>query len=343
MAYTLTCRVEIGDFVLRSVNACEIVSTWKELSDRCTLKIPSRGVVNASGKLRQVSFEQRLRVGAPVKVQLGYDEDLNTEFEGFVAEIKPGFPFELRCEDRMWTLKREGNITKSYRKAKVADILRDLVPGVVIDKDSPDVTIDNFLVERATKARVLQELKEKYGMAIYFRGPQLYAGLPYFDRINEVAVYDMQRNVADDGLQYRRAEDVRLKAKVVSILKNNRRITVEEGDADGDERTIHYYDIEDSNELRKRAKSELERYKYEGYRGSLTGFGLPVVRHGQIVELRDRKFSERNGRYLADSVRTTFGTGGFRREVELAMKVAGGTIVAPDVPLTPREIELIGV
>ncbi len=325
MAVTLSCRITIDTLVLTSVHSVEIVSTWKELSDTCILKLPSRGILNAGSKLEQVSFEQRFKTGMPVKVEIGYNDNLTTEFEGYVAEVRPGFPFELRCEDQMWTLKRSAPISKSYKSVKVSTLLKELVPEVKVDPNSPDVTIDNFLIERATKAKVLQELKEKYGMAIYFRGKQLYAGLPYFDRVNEVVVLGLQQNIPDGGdknLVYKKADDVRLKARVVSLLPNNKRITIDDvGDADGDERTIHYYNVSDKALLRKRAEAELKKFKYEGYRGSIRTFGLPVVKHSQAVEIRDQKYTERNGRYLVDAVRTSFGVSGFSREIEMAIRV----------------------
>lgn len=345
MAYALICRITIDDgaekLVLNSVHSVDIVSSWKELSDKCTIKLPSRGVLNVDSKLTEVSFEQKLKVGMGVKVELGYDNEYATEFEGYLAEIKPGYPFELRCEDRMWLLKRDGNINKSYKSVKVSKLLKDLVPDVQIDPDAPDVTIDNFLIERATKARVLQELKEKYGLAIYFRGNQLYAGLPYWDRINELAIFDLQANVVSDQLQYKRKDDVRLKAKAISILKDNKKVAVQVGDDDGEERTLHYRGISDKELLRKRAQSELDKYKYEGYRGSLTAFGLPVVRHTQAIELRDKKYAERNGRYLVDSVKTSFSAGGgYRREIEVAIKVSTGVAANAVAPIDSIDISV---
>ncbi|MDJ1494153.1 hypothetical protein QNI19_14510 [Cytophagaceae bacterium DM2B3-1] len=326
MSFTAACRITIDDLVFLSCHSIEITSTWKELAGKCTIKLPSRGVLNADNKLREVSFEQKFKTGMSVKVELGYDNELNTEFEGFISEIKPGFPFELRCEDHMWTLKREGNINKSYKSVKVSTLLKELVPNVIFDPDAPDITIDNFLVEKATKARMLQELKEKYGLAIYFRGSQLYAGLPYFDRINDVVIYDLQQNVISDTLVYRLKDDVKLKAKAISILKNNKKVQVEVGDSDGDERTLYYREISDKSLLKKRAESELNRYKYEGYRGAITAFYLPVVQHTQTIELRDKKYKERNGRYLVDSVKTNFSvSGGIRREVEVAIKVSSNS------------------
>jgi phage protein D len=341
MAFTLSCRITIDNLVLNSVHSVDVVSTWKELSDKCMIKIPSRGVINVDSKLKEVSFEQRVQVGMAVKVELGYDEQYVTEFEGYVAEIKPGYPFELRCEDRMWLLKRDGNINKSYKSVKVSKLLKDLVPNVKIDPEAPDVTIDNFLIERATKAKVLQELKEKYGMAIYFRGEQLYAGLPYWDRINEIAILDLQANVVSDSLQYKRKDDVRLKAKAISLLKDNKKVQVQVGDDDGEERTLHYRGISDKELLRKRAQSELDRYKYEGYRGSVTSFGLPVVKHTQVIELSDKRYAERNGRYLVDSVRTSFSAAnGYRREIEVAIKVSVGTAADSVAPINPIDISV---
>jgi hypothetical protein len=333
MAFTLACRITVGGLVLQSANSVEIVSSWKTLGDTCTVKIPSRGVLRAGSKIEKVSFGEYFKVGDPIKVELGYNSTLNTEFEGYLAKILPRQPFELVAEDAIYQLKRSDSITKSYKTVKLRALLAELVPGVTLDSGMPDIVIENFLIERATKAQVLLELKEKYGLAVYFRAGKLHAGLAYFEKVAVKSKFHLQKNVVSDDLQYQTDTDVRMKVKVILMGSDNGKYSFEIGDQDGEVRTLHYQyrgalrkktqALE--NDLKKQytplAQNDLKKFKFTGYRGSLTAFGLPYVVHSQSVEVEDGRYSERKGSYLVDEVRTTWGTGGFRRQITLGPKV----------------------
>ena len=75
---------------------------------------------------------------------------------------------------------------------------------------------------------VLQKLKESYGLAMYFRGKVLYVGLPYSEQVtaevDEPVIYDLQRNILSTELEYRRQEDIKIRLKAISYLKNNKKI-----------------------------------------------------------------------------------------------------------------------
>mgnify|MGYP001439708446 CR=1 FL=1 len=104
------------------------------------------------------------------------------------------------------------------------------------------------------------------------------------------------------------------------IQPGNKREEVEVGEKDGEQRTFHYYNIS-AAEAKKRLEQEAERLMYTGYRGSFTTFGSPDFRHGDIVDIVDPVFPDREGRYLAKAVKTTFGEGGYRQEITLESKV----------------------
>ena len=77
-------------------------------------------------------------------------------------------------------------------------------------------------------------------------------------------------------------------------------------------------------ELDKYARAEWERARYDGYKGALTGFGFPVVRSTDAVDIEDLNNPDNRGRYLVDEVELTFDTGGYRRRVELGRRVLNG-------------------
>ena len=122
------------------------------------------------------------------------------------------------------------------------------------------------------------------------------------------------------GASVRRKEDLRFKLKATIIYPNNTKQEVEIGQADGDLRSFHYYDVPKA-EAKRLLEQELERLLAEGYSGSLTIFGVPRVLHGDIAELRSDLLPERDGDYLVKAVNTTFGPGGFRQNLTLDTRV----------------------
>jgi translation initiation factor IF-1 len=300
------------------------------LGDSCTLKLPN--IAKYEGV--QIKLEDRIKTGDKVVVKLGYNGNLITEFVGFVSEIVPKTPFELRCEDANYTLKRSELISQSWRSTKLKEVLNFCLTKVknvqMVLGEIPDVTLAPFRLERVTVAQALQKLKDEYLLAAYFRGNGLFVGLPYTESMDKLegsrAKFHFQKNIATESLVYKKKEDVRLKAKVINILKNNERIETEVGDSDGEQRTIHLrIPTTDKKVLERIGLVELEKYKYEGYRGKFVSFGVPYLIHSGTVELEDDKYPNRKGKYICESIKTTFGMNGFRREIELGKKLSVGS------------------
>jgi hypothetical protein len=144
----------------------------------------------------------------------------------------------------------------------------------------------------------------------------LYSGLQYWnDGRNHK--FDFNKNIFQKhSLEFRKLEDVSFQVKAISIMSDNSRIEPDGviGDADGEKRTYHYYNI-DKEELTRRANQELEKLKYDGYRGSFKTFGQPAVMHGDTVTLRDVKYPEREGTYIVKSVNREFGQKGYSQTI----------------------------
>lgn len=330
MSLLLTCLVRIGDLEYTKISGFESESTWKNLGDTATLKLYGFvKVYGPDGQATQIAkLEDLVKVGDPVEVMLGYDGNLRTEFKGYVAEIKLTVPFEVRLEDEYFHLKRTP-VNRTWKNTTLRKLLAELVPGVKLSPTVPGLSIDSFRADRTTVAGVLQKLKEYYLVCAYFRDGVLFVGLPYteFTSASPIdgteAYYHFQRNVVDDDLTYRRKEDVRIKAKVVAMHRNGKKTTVEGvGDVDGEERTITLRtETTDKAELRRMAVAELAKFKYDGYRGTLTSFGVPFILHSGVADLHDEIHSQRDGRYLVDSVKTSFGPStGYRRNIELGKR-----------------------
>ena len=215
----------------------------------------------------------------------------------------------------------------SWRNTTLKEVLKYLVPEANII-ECPDVTLSPFRLDNVTVAKALQTLKDEYLLTVYYRFDKLFVGLPYLEKGLGEVVYHMQKNVpsaSEQGeLTFKRKEDLKLKVKAISIMPDNTRIEKEFGDSDGDSTTLHFYNKKES-ELEALAKEQINRMKYNGYKGSLNAFGRPFTMHGMIANLEDDKFPERQSAVFIDRVLVEYNSStGYKRKNELGRKVLNG-------------------
>lgn len=312
----LTTEIDISNYKVSGVVDCEIESSWDMFTDRCTVTLPKR--VEVAGRPSAFGTDPIFRRGDAVTVRAGYDDDNQELFTGYVQQIHTNVPVTIDCQDAMWLLK-QSTITKSYKSVTLDRLLKDILPESV-PFESPSLGLGTFRISKATPVQVLEELKKTYFLKSWMRGGKLYCGFAYVPKLrNDVSIL-FERDVPEQSLEFMRQEDVRIKLKVISMQPDNSKIEYETGDPDGEQRTLHVYN-QSLDDVKKYADEQIQRLRYEGYRGSFTTFLQPRIQHGDVVNLESRQYPERNGGYLVKKVTTTFGTEGGRQIVELDTKV----------------------
>lgn len=313
----MNCKIELGPYVFTSVNSVRIEKSRKTIGDTATIVLPAR----YSDKF----LVNVLKNGDAVKIELNYvNYPSVVEFQGYISEINPGRPVTIKCEDEMYKLKRAKPEAKSFQSVKLQEVLKYLVPECVTM--CPDITLAPFYIKKDSSIAVaLQQLKDAYGMDIYFRNNVLFAGLPYTDDavLNKPAiVYDMDLNVKPNPpLTFKVADSVRMKVKAISILPSNKKLETEVGDEDGSVVTLHFYNVQTVAELKKQAEEKLKTMKFDGFAGNLVTMGLPFVDHGYTCKIVDKRdANSRSGFYFVDAVNTNFGVSGFSRDVYLGRR-----------------------
>jgi hypothetical protein len=313
MLVTMKSKITIGKLVFNNlINNVEVDSGRKCLTQTATIKMPRfNQLVDSSAS------DYKIKTGDAVKIELGYDNKLFEEFTGYVSEVSPKSPLEIKCEDEMWLLK-QSTVTMSWKSITLKNLLAWLVPSVNI-LQCPEVTLSPFSVSYVTKFKVLQKLKDEYGLDVYFRKGKLFVGLAYTETGLNKVVYNFQKNVpkeeVDKNLFFRKKDDAKLRVKAISILPDNKRIETEVGDKDGDQTTLTFYNIKTKDELRKQATELINKQKFDGYRGSIKCFGVPYATFGMVARFIDERYKERQGDYFIDQVKVSYGSDGYRREI----------------------------
>ena len=312
----LSAHIKIGSFVFNSVVGVDIESSWDTFTDTCKLTIPRR----ARWKGKNIFFgdSNLISVADKVEVNIGYGDVLSKAFSGFVQKVGTKAPIEIHCQDKMFELKKNP-VTASFKNVKLNTLLSTVLPSDV-PFSAPDVSLGPFRISNATPVKVLDVLKKDYFLKSFFRDNKLYVGFAYVPELQKEHEVVFQRDVVlgSNNLIYQRGDDLKIKLKMISI-SNAQKIEYEAGDQDGEQRTKYYYDYSLSD-MKAIADDEIKRLKYTGYKGDVTVFG-GNIKHGDVVNIKDEKYKEREGRYLVKKVATSFGVSGFRQTLYLDSKI----------------------
>lgn len=320
--FVLDGTIEIGDFVFSNINDVTITKSVEELVDTAVIKLPTSFRVR-QGNVQKFT-EEAIKAGDPVKITLGYvDRYTGVEFIGFVKKVKPTIPLEIHCEDAMYELRRK-NITKSWGKTTVKEILQEVVKGtsVKLSPDTVDMPVDKWIIRGANGTQVLESFKKDLLLTSFITDDgKLYCGLTELTNIAQVVEYDLNYNLVENNLEFKTQEDRKLKIKYTYIGPDNKRKSIEVGDPDGEQRTYHTSVISDESKLREMAQAEIKKLKYDGFEGDLKSFLIPYATRGMVAKIYDAEHKNREGSYYIKKVVITFGRNGARRTVTLGNKL----------------------
>lgn len=316
--YRLTAKIEITgskSWKLDKVTEVEITLDTEQLTDTCKITLPKR--IKWDG-----AAEIPVRRGDAVKVWLGYDDDLQLAFSGYVRDVGFKTPVVLMCEDEMFKLKQLPAVKKAYKSVTIETLLKD--QGISYQLNvMGEQSLGQYRVTADTVASLLGHLHEN-GIRSFFRyeneQPVLYCGVLFERKESPTQVFATGVNIiSDQSLEQQKAENIRLRFKAISLMPNNKKIKVEVGDADGEHRTLHTYNKTES-ELRAWAEQEIKRLKRDGLKGSFTTFGAKLV--DKLTAIGIKIDGEKKGVYQVKKNVIKYGTSGFRQEITLGARIA---------------------
>jgi hypothetical protein len=323
--FVLCSKIDIdssknGQFTFNGVNDLRIKRSVGSYVDTCTIKLPTTARLNSENPIT-VESVKAFKAGDKITIQLGYNKEFKKEFVGFVSKVGFATPIEVECEGYSYLLKKK-NINKSWKTVKLRELIEYIVQGTGIKLGRiHDQTLTNYVVHNATATKVLDDLKDKYKFAAYFKFDTLFVGLEEVNEHGNVE-YGLGYNTADvNSLKYQLEDDVRLKVVAKTTKKDGAKEIYTCGDTDGEVREI-IVKPDELSKVKEVANDYLRRFKYTGFTGSFSGFLQPYCEHGDSCKIIDTRYKERNGTYFVNAIEVTFGMGGARRVVELTKKLS---------------------
>ena len=186
--------------------------------------------------------------------------------------------------------------------------------------ECPDVQLGAVRFAGVAPINILDTVKKQTGLYSYFDGKKLLCGIVYGDQ-SGVPVVDInvEKNAVSENLNRKNStEEVEIRA--ISILKNGRKIEVTVGQKGGTSVQRTYVGISVKAELESRAKADLQKYKKQGFDGSVTLFGIPRVEHGMKVRVVSEFYKNMEGTFYVEKTVKKFNSGGYRQDITLGDK-----------------------
>lgn len=320
MYLKLSAKIEIKGaktWIFDKVVSVEVTLDSDSLTDTCIIKLPKKVKWQGESSIP-------VKRGDRVSVWLGYDDNLELAFTGYVKTVGFKAPVVITCEDEMFQLKQKEAKKLAYKSVTIEKLLKDQDLGGVPVKVLGEQSIGQYRVTASTVAGLLGNLKEN-GIRSFFRvedgKPVLYCGVLFSLGNSYEQVFSTGVNIInDDSLEEVKAEDIRIWVKAISLLPNNKKIKIEVGDKDGEKRTIHAYNKQ-KPELEEWAKQEIKRLKQDGLTGSFTTFGHSLV--NKLDNVAIKLYGEKKGIYQVDKNVIKYDTGsGFRQDITIGSRIA---------------------
>lgn len=316
--YRMSWNIKIGGYRLKMVEKVSIKRSVELLADTATVTLPAT-VFN-----KTISIEDKIKVGDAVEIELGYNDDLKTEFKGYLKSIKTdGGSLTLELEDDIY-LFRKSVKDEEMKDASVKKILENIcsqVGGFSVSCDY-DFTYDKFVINNATGYDVLKKIQDEASPNIYLKDKVLHVHPQYAEIFGE-ARYDFGKNIEREGtdLKYNSEDERKFLIVVEGTDETGATVSVEKGVTGGDKMTLKLPGVSSRSSLEQKAQSVLEQKVYTGYEGSFQTWLVPYVDAGYKVAITDPDYEVKNGTYYVISVETTFSKDGGVRKITLGKRL----------------------
>lgn len=326
MSYlNMNARVTIGNeangpaVIVNAISEFDIEESVDQTSDKATIVL--------ARNYREIADKPILnfiRSGMPVKIECGYNGDLQTEFTGFISPngIDTNFPLILECDELQNF--RQNNWKESWRDISLKDLLLKIAPGYTIE--CPTVQLGKRQLNNVSTFQVLEELKREWGFFSSIRNNILHVGFSYDYSPSYTKKHDyiFGSNVRDNTkLKFSTEQDYNVLVKVVIHQANGKRLEIKAG-SDNKDASVKTYNVGpmDKGSADKIAEAQLRKVIYSGFKGSIEGFCDPRTHAGDSIRIINAMQPEQNGTYLIEKVRISYKDAAITRENFISYKVA---------------------
>jgi hypothetical protein len=325
--FVMTADIFIGPFKPVKPHSAKWNCSVTKYTDSGSFKIPAISRLKSTGGVyEKVQTGLQFQEGMKVEIHTGYGGNNYLRFKGFISRINFTVPLEVECEGYSYQLRKKLNFTKAYKNTTAKKILLDLIQGtdIVLSDQIPDIPIEKATFEGCTGVEVLEWIKEKCLLTVYFNFDVLYVGLMQLEP-KATANFRLGWNtVKDSDLKFNNNKefaDVRI--ELSGRKKDGTRQKAFIGKKTGQIKRLKTA-IKDQSALNEIIKQKQIEIVNKGYEGSITGFLIPYVMPGMAIHIEDTKYPERTGKYFCTGVDGDFSPSGGRQKIQIGNSLGNG-------------------
>lgn len=312
-------KTEDVTYILKTVASIDIECSVDNLSDTAVITLPE-------AFMNQVfNIGNEVKRGSEVIIKAGYDDELQTEFVGFVQDVvNNDNSLKIKCEDALFLFRKSVKDVelKPTSLPKIAQLLIDQIDPTYKLVCDYTITYEKFVIHQATGYDVLKKLAEETKANIYFNTEkkELHIHPPYIEKSGE-AIYSMQRNIENSSLEFKKAIDRKVEVTVEKTNLSGKIESLTVGSTGGDKITLKVGSVS-TVDLKKIANAELIRRSADMYEGSIDTWAIPFVQPTYSVKIKDEDYPEKDGKYYVVGVTTSISESGFKRTIKLGIKLS---------------------
>ncbi|TGK30412.1 hypothetical protein EHQ05_05520 [Leptospira yasudae] len=325
---TLTQELEISNTKFPAVTEVTLESSREIPTDILTVKLP---------KYKNLKKDSIVKY-SKVTWKAGYTRyGLFPEFNGYVLEISPKIPLELKCVDPFFFCQRK-IMTQDYHQKPLMTFLNDCIhPQIksdisIVVRDSDIKQTVDIRCSKKSARYALFELKKTHGVDIFFHDWKLvvqkaysHSDLSFSSKGNnaksksagnssskrEFPIFRFTENIIEDDLTPQESKPFQI---IVRGENSKTGQTYRGSYGNGEAR---YYEIDglDSQGAASRAKEIFDDKCGSGFKGKFVSFGYPSVTHSQIVDIQDPEDPSRSAKAFVNRVVKKFNANGYRQEI----------------------------
>lgn len=317
MNWSIRFKTDDKTYRLGLLESCEINCDVDNLADTATIVLPE-------GVLNQVfNLEENIKRGSEVIIQLGYNDDLKTEFTGYVQRITNDGSLIIHCEDSLF-LFRVSVPDKEFKNVTLKQIAEYLVqnvdPSFTVNCDY-GITYEKFTIHQATAFDVLKKLQDETKGNIYFENENKVLHIhPAYVEVGKIVNYSYHVNIENANLEYKQKEDKKVEITIESTDSKGKVKSVTVGTTGGNKTTLKVGAMSEAD-MKKVAESALQKQMYDGYEGTFDGWLIPVVKPTDSAHVEDLDYPYKTGSYYVKAVTTKFSSSGGVRTVKLGIRL----------------------
>ena len=327
--FRIVCRVIIeqqGDgrsdtFTFASVSKVSVSRSYDKQTQTASVTLPRN--VNYNKKNIYEGANAIMRRGDKIKIIAAYFPNETVIFTGYISKINNNVPVEILCEDEMFLLKQAISPNLSFKSVDLNTFIGKMLTNINVPyKVDLTAQLGQIRLQEVSIGKVLQVLRDQYGLFSFFKNGVLRVGLPFYKEEAMKAVFLFEKMIKEGmSLTYLKKDDVKVQIKGI-LIKNNQREEFIYGDPSGDIRTVFQLGGTKAD-LDAKCNSFLEQANYTGYYGSFKTFLEPLVVPGDYAVVDSWKYPERKGKYLIKSVTTEVSvTDGGKQTIELERRIS---------------------